>query len=70
MNQALKYVVAAALAASGVALVATAQTPASSPAPTSVPASAPATAPPVSPERFEPTDKVRADFDVSFPIDI
>jgi hypothetical protein len=31
----------------------------------------PQTAAPVaSPERFEPTDKVRADFDVSFPIDI
>lgn len=33
-------------------------------------APAPAPSPAVSPERFEPTDKVRADFDVSFPIDI
>jgi hypothetical protein len=65
MNQALKYAVAAALLAGGVALVAVAQTPPQTPAVTPPPA-----APPVSPERFEPTDKVRADFDVSFPIDI
>ena len=49
-------------AATGVVAVALAQTP---PAP--VPETPPAAA---SPERFEPTDKVRADFDVSFPIDI
>ena len=51
-----------------------AATPAPAPATTStvVPPVAPTTAPAaaVSPERFEPTDKVRADFDVSFPIDI
>lgn len=51
-----------------------ASTAASAPAatPTVVPPVAPTTAPAaaVSPERFEPTDKVRADFDVSFPIDI
>jgi len=65
MNQVLKYAVAAVLLAGGVALVAAAQTPPQTPAVTPPPA-----APPVSPERFEPTDKVRADFDVSFPIDI
>jgi len=85
MNQALKYALAAALVAGGVALVAVAQTPPPSPASTSTPpVAAPATtpvpakpvavpqtaAPVASPERFEPTDKVRADFDVSFPIDI
>jgi hypothetical protein len=43
--------------------------PATTPAPAKPPALPPA-APVASPERFEPTDKVRADFDVSFPIDI
>jgi hypothetical protein len=43
--------------------------PATTPAPAKPPAVPPA-APVASPERFEPTDKVRADFDVSFPIDI
>jgi hypothetical protein len=62
MNNALKYAFAAALVAGGVALVAAAQTP--------LPTAVPVPAPVASPERFEPTDKVRADFDVSFPIDI
>lgn len=54
--------------------------PAAAPASTAAPAATPTVVPPVapttapaatvSPERFEPTDKVRADFDVSFPIDI
>ena len=67
-----------ALATSGAVAVALAQSP-SAAAPTAPPAATPAATPPappaappaaVSPERFEPTDKVRADFDVSFPIDI
>jgi hypothetical protein len=84
MNQALQYALAAAFVAGGVALVAVAQTPPPNPASTSAPpvaapttapvpakpAAVPAAAPVASPERFEPTDKVRADFDVSFPIDI
>ena len=46
--------------------------PASAPAPAANP---PATNPPAAKpgrtqDRFEPTEKVRADFDVSFPIDI
>ena len=62
MNQALKYALAATFVAAGVALVAAAQT--------QPPNAVPAAIPVASPERFEPTDKVRADFDVSFPIDI
>jgi hypothetical protein len=82
MNRTMKLVLAGAAAAVGVVLVAVAQTPPTA-APATVPAVVPApavpkatptaqTAAPVvaSPERFEPTDKVRADFDVSFPIDI
>lgn len=65
MNRSLKLVLLAATA-TGMVAVALAQTP-----PATAPAGAPAApAPAVSPERFEPTDKVRADFDVSFPIDI
>lgn len=44
------------------------------PAPDAVPPTTPSAAAPApkgpSPSRFEPTEKVRADFDVSFPIDI
>ena len=36
--------------------------------PVASPAPLPVTLPAASPSRFEPTDKVRADFDVSFPI--
>ena len=42
--------------------------PADSPAPPASPA--PDRKPGTSPGRFEPTEKVRADFDVSFPVDI
>lgn len=85
MKRSLKLVLLA-VAAGGVVAVTLAQTPpaapavaaptaaapaATSPAATSPAIAAPATpTPAVSPERFEPTDKVRADFDVSFPIDI
>lgn len=83
MNRSLKFALLAT-AAIGVVAVAMAQSPPAAPtapaAPATSAAPAPATppgpavvpAPPpaVSPERFEPTDKVRADFDVSFPIDI
>lgn len=75
MKRSLKLVLLA-VAAGGVVAVTLAQTPPAAPAvavPTAAPPAiaAPATSTPaVSPERFEPTDKVRADFDVSFPIDI
>lgn len=48
-------------------VVAMAQTSSAVPPATESPA---APVPAASPERFDPTDKVRADFDVSFPIDI
>ena len=48
--------------------------PASAPTPAADPKAASKTNPPATssstPARFEPTEKVRADFDVSFPIDI
>lgn len=62
----------------GAVAFALAQAPVADSPPAAVPVAAPATPPAVpatvppaaSPERFVPTDKVRADFDVSFPIDI
>ncbi len=81
MNLFVKFTLTALMVTGGVVLVATAQTPppaaapapapsVAAPAPPPVAAPAPAATPAVSPDRFEPTDKVRADFDVSFPIDI
>jgi hypothetical protein len=54
------------------------QAPASSQPPAAEPAAAPQAATPAaapaaakgSPQRFEPTEKVRPDFDVAFPVDI
>ena len=71
MNLFVKLTLTALVVTGGVVLVAAAQTPppaAASAPPTAAPA--PPVTPAVSPDRFEPTDKVRADFDVSFPIDI
>lgn len=74
MNRNLKYALVAVVFTGGAVLVAAAQTPPPAAAPvapvTPSAAPTPAPTPAVSPERFEPTDKVRADFDVSFPIDI
>ena len=82
MNLFVKLTLTALVVTGGVVLVAAAQTPppvavpaataaAPAPPPVAAPAAPASTATPaVSPDRFEPTDKVRADFDVSFPIDI
>lgn len=48
---------------------ATAATAATADAPAATPAATPAAAK-GSPQRFEPTEKVRPDFDVAFPVDI
>lgn len=54
--------------AANATLAADAVAPSKAPSSSPPPATPPATGP--SPQRFEPTEKVRADFEVSFPIDI
>lgn len=59
----------AAAAPAPAATAATAATGAPADAPAATPAATPAAAR-GSPQRFEPTEKVRPDFDVAFPVDI
>jgi len=56
-------------AAAPAATAATTATAATADAPAATPAATPAAAK-GSPQRFEPTEKVRPDFDVAFPVDI
>jgi len=56
-------------AAAPAATAATTATAATADAPAATPAATPAAAR-GSPQRFEPTEKVRPDFDVAFPVDI